>query len=258
MANILVASFRREAQAVEASHKLTELESYGNITVYEMVMVRKDQDGKVAELQAEGQEGLHTLSGMAIGVLIGALAGPVGMAVGMFTGTLTGAALELDHYSFTSEFGSRVINKMEPGTVAIIAEVEEDNEAYIDSTLMPLGASLIRSDVDYEYDKFDDQEIEAIDEEIADERAKIRLATTEEKAKILSGIAALKEKRRAKISKLEDRAKTAVSETRSRLQALGQDVSNHFRDLKIARLKNKIEKHKARLAELEAELEHAM
>lgn len=258
MANILVASFKREAQAVGAARKLTELESYGSITVYEMVMVKKDLGGKAEEVKAEGQEGLRTISGMAIGALIGALAGPVGMAVGMFTGSLTGAALELDHYSFTSEFGSNVINKMEPGTFAIIAEVEEDSEAYIDSIFLPLGASIIRSDVDYEYDKYQDEEIEGIDDEIADERLKIKLATTEEKANILTRIADLKAKRRAKITELEYKAKHAVSETKSKLQAMGLDISNHFRDLKIARLKNKIEKHKAKLAELEAELEHAV
>src|SRR5689334_17670646 len=120
MTNILIASFSDEAQAIEASHKLTELESYGDVTVDEMPMVRKNLDGKIEAIKTETRGGMGTLSGMAIGTLVGALAGPVGMLLGMFTGTLTGAAIEADFYNFSGDFGKDYANKMAPGTVAIL------------------------------------------------------------------------------------------------------------------------------------------
>ncbi len=67
------------------------------------------QMGDAVILQADTNEGVRTLSGMAIGILIGALAGPVGVVAGLFTGTLAGMALEDDHYGFTEDFTSKVL-----------------------------------------------------------------------------------------------------------------------------------------------------
>src|SRR5258708_40213698 len=108
MANLIIASFNQEAEAIEASHKLNELESIGDITIYEMVIIKKNADGEGVVLQADTTDGLRTLSGMAIGTLIGSLAGPVGILVGMFTGSLTGMALEEDHYGFSEDLISKV------------------------------------------------------------------------------------------------------------------------------------------------------
>jgi len=41
MTNLVVVSFTNESQAIEASHKMIELESLGDITVYEKVIVKK-------------------------------------------------------------------------------------------------------------------------------------------------------------------------------------------------------------------------
>src|SRR5258707_489665 len=142
MTNLIIASFKEEAEAIEASRKLNELESIGDITIYEMVIIKKNADGQAVVLQADTSDGLRTLSGMAIGTLVGALAGPVGVVIGMFTGTLTGAVLEEDHYGFSEDFSSKVIDQLQPGTVAIIAEIDEESEIFVDSSLAPLGATL--------------------------------------------------------------------------------------------------------------------
>ena len=71
MTNLLIASFKQEAEAIEASQKLNELESIGDITIYEMVVITKNADGEAVVLQADTNEGVRTLSGMAIGTLIG-------------------------------------------------------------------------------------------------------------------------------------------------------------------------------------------
>src|SRR6185295_6445491 len=154
MTSLIVASFTNEEQAIAASHKLTELESFGDITVYERVIVRKNPNGEPTILQADTSEGLRTVSGMAIGSLLGALAGPVGLMIGMASGTLAGAALESDHFSFAEDFGSKAIKQLQSGAIAIIAEVDEDSPVFIDSALTPLGATISRSDVDYQYDEY--------------------------------------------------------------------------------------------------------
>lgn len=203
MTNILIASFEQEAQAIEASHKLSELESIGDITIYERVIIKKYPDETFEVLQAETAEGLRTFSGMALGTMIGALAGPVGMAVGMLSGTLTGAALEEDYFNFSESFGSKVINKMQSNTVAVIAEVDEDNTVFIDSTLSKMGATIIRTDVDYEYGEYTDEQIDALNEEIAAERANLKAAAEADKTKIRNKISQLKEKRKKRIAEFE-------------------------------------------------------
>ena len=85
MTNLIVISFKNESQAIEGSHKLLELESIGDITIYEKVMLKKDSNGKTTVIQTETSDGLRTLSGMALGTLVGALAGPVGLVAGMIT-----------------------------------------------------------------------------------------------------------------------------------------------------------------------------
>ena len=90
MTNLIVITFSNEAKALDGSHKLSELESFGDISIFEKVMVKKDANGNVTILQADTTEGLRTLSGMAIGSIIGALGGPVGLLVGMLAGTVTG------------------------------------------------------------------------------------------------------------------------------------------------------------------------
>ncbi len=42
MANIIVVSFTEEAKAIEALHKIKELDAYGDITLYEHILIRKD------------------------------------------------------------------------------------------------------------------------------------------------------------------------------------------------------------------------
>src|SRR5262245_18752839 len=202
MTNLIVISFKNESQAIEGSHKLNELESFGDITVYEKAMLKKDAAGDTTVIQSETSDGLRTLSGMALGSLVGALAGPVGLLVGMMTGTMAGAALESDYFDFSEDFASKVMSRVQPGSVSIIAEIYEDNPAFVDNAVDPFGATVFRSDVDYVYDEYVDDQIEEVDEEIAAERAKIKAATASEKTKILERIDQLKERRQRRITEL--------------------------------------------------------
>src|SRR5262249_17855074 len=54
--------------------------------------------------------------------------------------------------------------------------------AFVDGSLEPLGATITRSDVDYEYTKRSAEEIDDLDDEISTARAKLKAATDKEKA----------------------------------------------------------------------------
>lgn len=244
MANLIIASFKQETTGIEGLQKLNELESIGDITIYETVLLKKNADGGIVVLQSDTTEGASTLSGMAIGTLIGSLAGPVGAVAGMLTGTLTGSVVEMEHYGFADDFVSKVAEDLPSESVAIIAEIDEDDPIFIDSTFTPLGATLTRTDVDYEYDKYSDEEMEELDEEIGAKRAKLKAATIDEKAKFQEKIALLKEKRKEKIAEFKEKVKEAAA-----------DVKASGKDRKISRIRNKIEKHQKKIVDLEKKLQ---
>lgn len=244
MTNLIVGSFNDEAQAIAASHRLIELESYGDITVYEKVIVRKDDYGQTSIVQSETSDGVRTLSGMAIGSLIGVIAGPVGLLVGMLTGTLVGAVAEADYMDFSDDFIDKVNERLQPGSVAIIAEVYEESPDIIDHAFRNLGATTVfRSDVDYVYDDFEDEEIGETDEEIAAERARIKSANAADKAKIQQKIADLKDKRRKKIAALKEKH-----------QAKKESRHTSREERKKVRLEKRISRHQTRITVLEEQV----
>jgi uncharacterized membrane protein len=244
MTNLIVATFKEEAEAIEASQKLHELETIGDITIFEMVLVRKNADGEITVVQADTSEDLSTFSGMAIGALIGALAGPVGLVTGMLVGTLSGAAAEVDTYGFEEDFIASASEQLQPGMAAVVAEIEEDDTVFVDSSITPLAAMLTRSDVDYEYTKHSEEKIEELDEEIAGVRAKIKTAGDDEKTKLQQKIVKIKEERKEKIDEFKEKLKDTLA-----------DVKQSGRERKVEKIQNKIEKYHKKIVELEQRLQ---
>ncbi|NIG54117.1 DUF1269 domain-containing protein [Chitinophaga sp. Cy-1792] len=244
MTNIIIATFPQESQAVAALKRFTQLESIGDITIYESALVKKNANGETSLLETDSTtEGVRALSGMALGTLIGAFAGPVGILAGMLVGTISGAIWESNYYSFTQEFSNKIAGELQPGYTALIAEVDEDNEVFVDSYVKSLGGSVTRTDVDYEYEKFSDEQVEAIDEQIAADRAKIRTAAEADKAKLEKEIASLKDKRKERIAALRASAQTKVAHSEATLK-----------EMRTNRLKSRIELYKSRISRLENEL----
>lgn len=244
MTNLIVVSFPSEAQAIQASHKLIELESYGDITVYEKVILKKDATGETSVIQSETTDGLRVVSGMALGTLVGAFAGPVGLLVGMLSGTLVGGAIEAGYYDFSDDFISKVKNRIQPGTIAIIAEIYEESPAFVDNAFNSLGATTIfRSDVDYVYDDYVDDQVEEIDEEIAGERSKIKSAAASQKSRIQQKIDQLKAKRHQRIAELKGKQKSFIAK-----------IKTSRAEEKKSRLTNRINKHQTKIDALEEKL----
>ena len=233
MTNVVVISFKNEKEAIDASHKLIELESFGDISIYEKILVKKELNGDTSLLQTNNSEGLRVASGMAIGTLVGAFAGPIGLLIGMLTGTLAGTLAEANYIDFSEDIISKVIDQLKPGTVAIVAEIYEEGPAFVDNVVASFNATVTRSNVDYVYDEFIDGEIKEIDDEIASERARIKSSVTEDKASIRQKIDRLKQKRKQRIIELKESQKSR----------------------KKSRLTNKINKQEEKTAQLQSKLD---
>ena len=243
MTSLVVISFTREEQAVEASNKLGDLESSGSITVYEKVMAKKAPDGKVSVLESDTSEGLRTISGMALGTMVGAFLGPVGLVAGIFTGTVLGAAVEGDYFDFAEDFATKAIDELQPGTVVIVAEIYEEGPASLDLAMEPFEARVSRSNIDYVHDDYVDGKIKGIEDKIAAERKKLHSAIETDRANIRQKIGHLKEKRKQRIAELKQRQNTVIGKIRTLVNAEKRD-----------RLVKSIATHESKLDELESKL----
>ncbi|PWT98426.1 MAG: hypothetical protein C5B52_12230 [Bacteroidetes bacterium] len=232
MTNLVVLTFPDEAKAIQASHKLTELESFGDISIFEKAIIKKGANGEYTSLQSESSDGLRLVSGMALGTLIGAIGGPVGMMIGMLSGTAIGAVVETDYVDFSEDFVNKVSDRLKVGDVAILAEISEDSPAFIDGSITQLGGSIFRSNVDEVYSDYEDDQVKEFDKEIADDRKQFKAAVKEDKERIEKRIEALKEKRRKRIASLKDKAT----------------------DRKKARIENAISNEQAKVEELKRKL----
>jgi len=254
MKNVIVASFKEEANAIEAMHKLNELDSFGDITIYEQIMVRKMAYGKTEILKQDDTIGWRTFTGMGVGSLLGLLGGPVGFVIGLYSGTAIGAIADASHYDFAEDFIYKVERKIEAGTVSIIAEIEEDNEVFVDNILKPFGAVLIRSDVDLEFDKHVDEQIDEIEADIAEQNAEMKKAVGNEKKKFQVKIADLKEKRRARIAEFAAKNKQVKENFKTKVESGVAKVKADVKYEKINRIKRRIGRHKDTLSELNMQL----
>ena len=239
MTHLIIASFDLQEQATEAFSKLQNLEKIGDITIYEMAVINKNAEGQASVADAITAEGGQTVTGMAVGAVIGALAGPVGMVAGMLVGTLTGEVAEMDDYGFKADFVARVTGQLKPGASLLVMEVEEDDPVFIDSTLTMLGTEPQRMDVNYEYTKYSDEELEEFEEDILSARDRLKTSVDEEKDRFRKKIAKLKAKRKERIEELKEHVEERQASDKEK---------------KVARIRGKIEKHQKKIAELEQKL----
>ena len=265
MTKVIVVSFKEEAKAMAAMHKLNELDGLGDISIYEKTMVRKKGADAYETLKEDGNEGWRTLTGMALGGMLGAIGGPVGFVIGLYTGTAIGAMTDISHYDFKEDFIAAVENKMAVGTISIIAEIDENSDVFVDTSLASMGAEILRSDIDFEFDNYVSEQVGELETAISVERKKLKKASAAEKEKIAKEIAALKEIRKQKIADLEAKANKAVAHTREKaasgmekmkttVKEFADGITHGVNEEKATLIKNRIARHENKLRHLKAAL----
>ncbi len=243
MTNVIVASFEKETQAIEAMHKLYELESYGDISIYGKAIVRKQIDGKFEILEADSSNGWRTLTGGVAGSLLGVIGGPVGFVVGLCTGATIGLISDVGRQNFDESFVKKLENRMPPHTVSIIAEIDENSDVFVDNALRPLGAEIDRSDIDFEFDDYVLTEIEEIDKSMVEARENLKNAAGREKEKINLKIADLKAKRNE-----------IIANARKDARNFKDQITDAVAKTRTGFVKSRIARHEAKLKELKEEL----
>jgi hypothetical protein len=203
---------------------------------------------------------------MAVGGLLGTLGGPIGFIIGLYAGAAVGAFAQIEHYEFEGDFINNIENEMAAGTVSIIAEIDDADNDFIMLHLVPMGAEILHSDVDFQYGNYMNGQVLAIEDDISEQRAGLKKAAAAEKGEIEHHIGLLKENRRAKLAAFDAAMKIAVKDAAD-ITATGMDkVKTEFEkmstidpetihDSKVNRIKRNIARYEAKLKILHHELE---
>jgi uncharacterized membrane protein len=215
MNKVLVSTFGTEEAAFEGISALKDLHQDGDITLYASSVIAKDPQGAVSVRQAADSGPVGTLVGMVTGGLIGVLAGPAGVAVGAYVGGFGGLMYDLINTGMSGDFVDEVSAALTPGTVAVVADIDETWVTPVDTRLGALGGTTFRR---YPGDVIDDQltrESEAASKELEQLNAELRATSGEAKANVEAAI----ERQRAKLDALVARIEKTLADRQAEFEA---------------------------------------
>jgi uncharacterized membrane protein len=229
MDRMLVVVFNSETKAYEGKKALLQLDSEGSISVYGYAVVAKNADGTATLKTDEDSGPLGTLAGTALGSLIGVLFGPAGLAIGATAGFTGGATADLANAGVGEDFVDDVTKVLSPGSVAVVAEIEEDWTTPVDTRMEAIGGTIFRRTVSDVRHQVHEENVAAMKADMAqfkaeqaqahaDRKAKLQEKINQLDAKIEAQKQAVKEKReaaektaKAKAQILKDKAKKAMA-----------------------------------------------
>jgi len=244
---MIVVVFDEEKKAYEGSRALKDLHAEGSITLYASAVMAKDAGGKVAIKQEADEGALGTGIGLVTGSLIGLLGGPVGVAIGASVGTFGGLLYDVAKAGVGGDFLDEVGRHLQPGKVAVVAEVQEEWVTPLDTRMEAVGGVVFRRAREEVVDAQLERDAAAYEAELAALKAENAQARKEAKAKLQAKINAVK----AKLQATQDRAKAAAEATRremeAKVKALKEQVGKAQGDAKA--------KLEARIAEVQADYE---
>lgn len=144
MNKLLVALFDSPTAANDGLNALRALHAAGDITLYATGVLARDALGniRVEKSMDTGQSG--AVAGLAVGSLIGLLGGPLGVVIGAATGTVAGAVRDFWAAGVGLDFIEAATQHLQPGKVALVAEIEEEWVIPVDSALAAAGGRVFR------------------------------------------------------------------------------------------------------------------
>ncbi len=197
MRRILVAVFDSEPKAYEGSRVLWEIDGESSIEVFGLAVLAKDASGAVTLKEASDPDQPGTAAGLLAGTLIGLVTGPVGLAIGAVGGTLAGALYDLAQVGVGADFLDEIGRELEPGKVAVIADVWEDWVTPVDTRIEAAGGTLLRRARAEIIDAQVAREAEALKAEAIQLRAEMARASAAQKAKLEAKLEGIRKKLRA-------------------------------------------------------------
>jgi uncharacterized membrane protein len=142
---LIVIVFDDQTKANAGFEILRQLDSDGEVSVYEAQMIAKEPNGGIRYIDNSDELAFPVIGGTAVGALIGLLGGPLGALVGGMAGGLIGSIGDLVHAGVTDEFVNDVNTAMTAGKFAVVADVSEDWVTPLDTRMEQIGVVFRRT-----------------------------------------------------------------------------------------------------------------
>jgi uncharacterized membrane protein len=221
MENLVVIIFRNQGAAMEGLTKLKALDAADGITIYGIAFIHKKEDGAIEHLYHDGADsGRKVATGAAAGMLIGMLGGPLGMLLGLLTGAGLGQAMEGDDTDLDLHFVSKVNKHLDPDAYALVIDAEEDAALLIDAPMESLGGMILRTSVDDETERFEDEQWNKFTQEIDAKEAEFKTAVGERKEKLKHEIKEGKDKQHQRMMKFREKATARKNHLHEKIEVL--------------------------------------
>ena len=220
MDRMLVVVFDNESKAYEGKKALLQLDSEGSISVYAYAVLAKHADGTATVKQGDDSGPVGTLLGTSFGSLIGLLGGPVGLAIGAAAGFAVGGAADLNNAGIGEDFIDDVTKTLLPNRVALVAEIDEDWTAPLDTRMEAIGGSVFRRALSEVKQTIHEENVAAMKADLAQMKAEHAKAHADRKAKLQEKINQLDSKIQAQLQKAKDRREALEREAQAKVQVL--------------------------------------
>jgi uncharacterized membrane protein len=259
MEKMIVAVFENEPRTYEGSRALNALDAEGSITIHAESIIKKNADGTVSVMKAEGDFPVRTVGGTAIGSLIGLLGGPVGLSIGAIAGALAGSIGDLYVAGVNADFLDDVSAVLTPGKCAVVADVSEEWVTPVDSRIEAAGGVVFRSLKTTVEDDQRARDVAEIKEEIVQLKAEQAQERADRKAKLQARIDNLNAKLQKKLDQAKQRSEQIKGEAEAKVKALQTkaakvqgDAKAAF-DTRVAQIRAEYEDRSRRLKDLAAD-----
>jgi uncharacterized membrane protein len=183
-------------------------------------VLAKRADGTTFVSEGDDLGIVGSLVGTSLGTLIGVLGGPAGMAIGGTAGLALGAGVDLDHARISEDFIDDVTKQLSSGKAAVVAEVEEDWTAPVDTLMESLGGSVFRRALSEVRHTVNQEAISAMKADLAQLRAEHAQSSADRKAKLAEKINQLDSRILAQLQKAKERREAAEREAQSKADTL--------------------------------------
>ena len=220
MDRMLVVVFDNESKAYEGKKALQQLADEGSIGLYAYAVLNKKPDGTASIKQGDTAGPLGTLLGTSFGSLIGLLGGPAGMLVGAAAGMGAGAGMDFANLGIGEDFIDDVTKELKPNTVALVAEVEEDWVAPVDTRMEAIGGRVFRRALAEVTNQIHDENLAAMKADLAQMKAEHAEAKADQKAKLQEKINQLDTKIQTQMRKIKDRTEAAQAQAKIKAEVL--------------------------------------
>ena len=225
MDRMLVTVFDNEGKAYEGKKALLALDSEGSISVYAYAVLSKNSNGSVSVKQGDDPGPIGTVLATALGGVLGLLGGPAAGAVGATAGLSLGASFDINNARIGEDFIEDVTKVLIPGKYALVAEVDEDWTAPVDTRMVPLGGIVFRRALSDVTDTVNREEVAAMKADRAQFKAELAQANADRKAKLQSMINDIDAKIQARVQKGKEKREAIEQQQHAKAQVLKKKAS---------------------------------